>query len=460
MGWPCSVVEKFVRREADVDADADQISWIVSSMDLGNVVSPLFAGHLMDRVGRRPCVIALGPLFAAAWLLTLCVPNFWSLCAARLLAGVAKGVSYTVVPVYLGEIAGAGIRGALSSVFCVQLYAGTLLEVVVGPLVSYRVLNAVSAVPAVAFALAVIRAVPESPHYLLKANRSREAGDRLRWFRHGDERADVDAELRETETSVREETENRAAFLETFTAGGCGNLKALATVLVPCVAQRAGGMSCLLVYSTFFLPDPAPVMAKSGYTTLFFASVVLFSFAGTALVDRLGRRPLLVLSEAATGTITLLLAAYYYAAGRVDVSRFAWLPYLCHASFSVAFAAGVSFIPVVLLGELFPVNVRSHCSAVVSVALASCSFVANKTFLLVSRRYGYHAAFVVFTVINYSSAVFSYVYTVETKGKTFAEIQEMLRPDDRDKSAQGLKSLQTEQQGRRDSGEKSTEGKK
>lgn len=424
MGWPCSVVEKFIKHEADIDVDVDQISWIVSIMDLGNVISPLFAGYLIDKMGRKFCVVVLGPLFASTWLMTLYVPTVWSLYTARLLAGIAKGMTYTVVPIFLGEIAGVGIRGALSSVFCLQLYAGTLLEVVVGPMVSYRVLNAMSAVVSAAFVLIVVW-IPESPYYLLKENRMPEAAKCLRWFRC-DGGADVNAELQQMEISVKKEMENRSTFLEIFSSSE--NMKALAMVIVPCITQRAGGMSCLLVYSIFFLPEPTPIMAKSGYTTLFFALVIVFSFAGMALVDKVGRKPLLVLSEVGTGMITLVLALYFYLSERrMDVSWLTWLPYLCHVSFSAMFAIGVAFIPVVLLGELFPVNIRSYCSAITSITLASCSFIANKLFLLVSRKYGYHVMFGIFTIINFSSAIYSYKYTIETKGKTFLEIQEMLK---------------------------------
>jgi SP family facilitated glucose transporter-like MFS transporter 8 len=91
------------------------------------------------------------------------------------------------------------------------------------------------------------------------------------------------------------------------------------------------------------------------------------------------------------------------------------------------FAVGVGFVPVVFLGEMFPVNIRSHCSAIASITLAFCSFVTNKIFLFVSNHYGFYVMFTLFTVVNFSGAFYTYKYAIETKGKTFQEIQEQLQ---------------------------------
>jgi len=422
LGWPSSVVEKFINHEADFEVNTEQLSWIVAIMDLGNVISPLIAGYLMDRIGRKLSIVILGPLFMVTWLLTLFIPTTWALYTARLLAGMGKGMSYTVVPVFLGEIAGVNIRGSLSSVFCFQLHAGFLLEAVVGPLVSYRMLNTISAVFPVLFILTVIW-IPESPYYMLRNNCRYEAAKCLRWFRSGSD-GELNAELEQMEISVKKEMENRATFQELFTSRK--DLSALMVVIVACISQRAGGISCILAYSSLILPSPSPIMDKHKYMMLFAILMVVINFFGAVLVEKVGRKPLLVFSEAAMGVITLVFAIYFYLSTIMDVSWLTWLPYLCHVLFSVAFAIGVGFIPVVFLGEMFPVNIRSHCSAIASITLASCSFATNKMFLFVSRYYGLHVMFCLFTVVNFTSVIFSYKYAVETKGKTFLEIQELL----------------------------------
>ncbi|XP_060865649.1 facilitated trehalose transporter Tret1-like [Metopolophium dirhodum] len=425
LGWPGSVVEKFVKHETDFNATMNELSWIVATMDLGNVISPLLAGQLMDWMGRKPSIVVLGPLFIVSWALTLFVPTAWALYTARLLAGMGKGMSYTVVPVYLGEIASPAIRGALGSVFCLQLHFGLLTEAIIGPLVSYRTLNVVSAVVPVLFFVAAVW-LPESPYYLLKRGRRPQAAVSLQWFRGG---GDVGHELDLMEVTVRKEMENRSTFQELFASRK--DMRALAIVVAACTTQRAGGISCILAYSALILPSNGPLLNKHESVMLFAVTMAAVNLVAVALVDRVGRKPLLLFSEAGMAMVTLTFAVFFYCS-RGDGSdwatrELAWLPYLCHWSFAVMFGAGVGFVPVVFLGEMFPVNIRSHCSAIASITLAFCSFVTNKMFLFVSNRYGFYAMFSLFTVVNFAGAFYTYKYAIETKGKTLQEIQEQLQ---------------------------------
>lgn len=436
LGWPSSASEKFVKHETgDLHVTYDQLSWIVCMMDLGNFISPLFGGYLMDRYGRKMVISALGPLFIVSWSLTLFVPTTVALYTARLMAGMGKGISYTVVPVFLGEIAGVGIRGALGSVFTIQLSCGVLFEVIVGPYVSYHTLNATSAVVPVLFFIAFLW-VPESPYYLLKVGRAADAARCLRWYRgcdgesgsgnDDDGDATVAAELRLMQANVRKDMENGSAFGELFT--NRNNFRALAVVMVACMAQRAGGISSLTAYSALILPEPSPIMGKFEFIIAFAVVLVVVNFVGLALVDRVGRKPLLIASEAGLGLVTFVFGVYYFVAEHFPdaAAAYRWLPYACHTTFAATFSIGIGFIPVVFLGEMFPVNVRSRCSAFASVTLAFFSFVSNKTFLVVSLWYGYYTMFWTFSAVNFACAYFSYRYAVETTGKTFLEIQDIL----------------------------------
>lgn len=419
IGWPGTVVDKFLNGQTDLDVSYSQLSWIVSLMDLGNVISPLFGGYLMDSIGRKLSIAVLGPLFFVSWMLALLVPTTWALYVARLMAGLGKGISYTVGPVFLGEIADVNIRGALSSIFTIQLSCGFLFEVIVGPSVSYKTLNTVSAVVPVLFFVMFVW-VPESPYYLLKKGRKTNAFECLQWYRC---QTDVGVELQQMEVNVQKDMENKATFGELFT--NRKNFKALTIVVTACVAQRAGGISSLIAYSTLILPEPAPIVGKSHYLMTFASVLVVINFVGLALVDKVGRKPLLIISELSLAAVTFIFGLYYFLT-KYGFTSFTWLPYSCYVVFSVMYSIGVGFIPVVFLGEMFPVNIRSHCSAIASITLAFFSFVSNKVFLVVSQNYGYYTMFWIFATINFVCAYFAYKYAIETNGKTFLEIQKIL----------------------------------
>ncbi|XP_025201452.1 facilitated trehalose transporter Tret1-like [Melanaphis sacchari] len=446
LGWPSSASEKFIKHQTGkLHVNFDELSWIVCMMDLGNFISPLFGGYLMDRFGRKKVIAALGPLFIVSWSLTLFVPTTVALYTARLMAGLGKGISYTVVPVFLGEIAGVDIRGALGSVFTIQLSGGVLFEVIIGPYVSYHTLNATSAVVPVLFFIAFLW-VRESPYYLLKVGKAADAARCLRWYRgcdagsgSDDVNATVAAELQLMEMNVRKDMENGSAFSELFT--NRNNFRALAVVVVACAGQRAGGISSLTAYSALILPEPSPVLGKFEFIIAFAIVLVIVNFVGLAMVDRVGRKPLLIGSVSGLGVVTFFFGVYYFAAEYFadTAAAFRWLPYVCHTTFAATFSIGIGFIPVVFLGEMFPVNVRSRCSAFASVTLAFFSFLSNKTFLIVSHNYGYYTMFWTFSAVNFACAYFLHKYAIETTNKTFLEIQEILDDSVRNRSSRRRK---------------------
>lgn len=250
---------------------------------------------------------------------------------------------------------------------------------------------------------------------------------RLRWTRRCCDDADDSVladELRLIEVTVQKDMENKGSFRELF--GNPKNLKALSVVVTACTAQRAGGVSCLIAYGALLLPEPAPGVSKAVYIMVFAALIVAVNFVGLALVDRVGRKPLLVGSEAGLAVVTFVFGLYYYyrttAAGVVAT----WPAYACLVAFATVYSVGVGFVPVVFLGEMFTVNVRSHCSAIASITLAFNSFVSNKTFLYVSGQYGVYTVFWTFTFVNATAAYAAHRYAIETTGKTFLEIQDLL----------------------------------
>ncbi|XP_050441883.1 facilitated trehalose transporter Tret1-2 homolog isoform X2 [Adelges cooleyi] len=389
-------------------------------MDIGNILSPVPTGFMMDWFGRKTTIAALGPMYTATWMLPLMVNQVWALYLARFLAGIGKGIAYTAVPIFLGEIAEVKIRGALSSVFAIQQCGGVLFETIIGSYVTYTNLNIISVTVPVLFFIMFIW-VPESPYFLLKKGRRDEAAQCLRWYKSGD-----DSELQEMEQTVKNDMQNKGTYLELLS--NPKNLTAISIIATANIAQRAGGVSCLLAYSSLMLPEPAPIGQKSDYIILFGVLLTAISFVGMALVDKIGRKPLLILSEVSLGVFMFINGLYFYIrCYTADMTNYNWIPYLCYESYAFMFAMGLGFVPVVFLGEMLPVNVRSHGSALMSIVLAFSSFVSNKSFLFLSYGYGFYVMFFVFAAVNFICALLAYLFSFETKGKTFAEIQSILK---------------------------------
>lgn len=224
-------------------------------------------------------------------------------CVRRFLAGVGKGVAFTVAPMYLGEIASPGIRGALSTMFAGLLWIGTMFEFGIGPFVSYNTLLIMSLVIPVLF-LATFAFMPESPYYLVMRRRNEQARRSLSWLRDSpkglpdddNDENPVETELKEMKKNVAQEMETKGSFSDLFSSRS--NRKAITIVLVISMFQRTCGISPLLAYSSITLPKTHTFIGPDQIIVVFGIILTFSNFLATPLVDRLGRKPLLVFSGA------------------------------------------------------------------------------------------------------------------------------------------------------------------
>uniref|UniRef100_A0A1B6KT79 Major facilitator superfamily (MFS) profile domain-containing protein n=1 Tax=Graphocephala atropunctata TaxID=36148 RepID=A0A1B6KT79_9HEMI len=434
LGWPSPSIRKLEYNQTDIVVDPAQVSWIVAAMDLGNVVSPIPSGFMMDLVGRKLVLMFAGVLFFATWVLAGLAASPELLYLARFLAGFGKGITFTVAPMYLGEIASVQIRGALSTMFAGLLWAGTMFEFAIGPYVSFKLLAVLSGIIPVIFFCSFIF-MPDSPYYLLMQKRDKDAESALKWLRKAKKikNAEVDVvdptekELKEMKASVDEEMAHKGRFYDLLSTPG--NRRATMIVMVISAFQRLCGISPLLAYSSTTLPPHEGVIGPAEVIIVFGCILTVSNFIATPLVDRLGRRPLLLFSGAGCGVVTGISAVFYYLDREtdVDMSSYIWVPYFCLLCFGVTHSMGIGVIPHTLMAELFPTNVKSFAAAIASIMFALSSFLVNKLYTTVETNIGVYANFVFFSLNGLLCTIFTYMFIFETKGRSFGEIQRFLR---------------------------------
>lgn len=413
-----------MNHEAHISVEPNEISWVVSLMDFGNVLSPIPSGYMSDYFGRKLTLISTAFLYIVTWLLAIYGPSAPYLYAARIGAGIGKGFAFTVVPMYLGEIAGVQVRGAISTIFTGLLYSGILFEYCVGPFVSYNMLNIISGVIPIIFFVTFIL-MPESPYFLLMKGRQKEARRSLAWFRSA-QLGDVtcNEELEEMSKSVKKEMEEKGSFKDLIATPG--NRKAMSIVMLLSSFQRLGGISPLLAYTVVTLPKTGGFFRPDFYMIIFGIAMVVGNFAGIPLIDRVGRKPLLMVSCIGCAIMTGITGVFYWFEERQDVSTLNWVPYLCFVLYGITYSIGIGVIPSTFVAELFPTNVKSYASAIAAIFFAIASFAINRMYLVVKTSWGVYYNFGLFTFSSIVSAVFTYFVVFETKGKSFAEIQKRL----------------------------------
>lgn len=344
----------------------------------------------------------------------------------HVVSGIGKGVAFTVVPMYLGEIAGVQVRGAVSTIFTGLLYSGILFEYCVGPFVSYNTLNVISGTIPIWFFL-MFFLLPDSPYYLLMKERQKAARKSLAWFRHVDvDDPDLVKELDQMQQTVRKEMAEKGSFKDLI--GTAGNRKALTIVMVLSAFQRFGGISPMLAYTAVTLPKTGGYFSPEIYMIFFGINMVIGNFIGTPLIELLGRKPLLIISCGSCALLTGITTVFYACSGKAnDLGvELNWIPYFCFVAYGITYGIGIGVIPSTFVGELFPTNIKSYASAIAAIFFAIASFAINKVYLLVKIELGTEYMFGFFTICSMFSVAFTVFYVFETKGKTFQEIQNKL----------------------------------
>ncbi|KAI5474342.1 multicopper oxidase [Pseudohyphozyma bogoriensis] len=353
---------------------------ITSAFTLGGLFSSFQAGAMADRVGRKATAMWSGALVVLGSVLMSQGSSIFTLAAGRFIIGLACGISTVLVPLFLSEVAPPAIKGSVGiltqlmiciGIFSAQVIAGKfpLSKAGTG---QWRIVPLVSA----GIAIVQIFTAPvmiESPKYL-SAHSSTSSARHFPVAREDDENAplapggddrDRDDEDEAQESNSREGGEKSLTLGEVLRSKDAAVWKGLRTVVL-CQAFQQGS------YSTGILSTVSPTNAK--YVTLFVTLVnVLMTIPAVYLIDRLGRRPLLVTSLAFM-TISSFVLAY-------SINNFKFfLAAVFIVLFVASFSIGLGPIPFLLLGEVPPTQARpaSASAALVShIALLPFIFLHN-----------------------------------------------------------------------------------
>lgn len=422
-GWPSPVLEKLAGGQLPMNATNEQQSWMIALLELGNLLSPIPFGLLVDVVGRKPCLLMTGPLYIVSWLMVLRGRTIGVLYCVRLLQGACIGVITTVAPVYIGEIAGDGIRGALSTFFNGMLNAGILYVYCVGPLVTYDGLTYFALLVPCVFVV-TCPWIPESPYYHVLRSDNKRAHESLAWLQGDAEPDAVARELTRIKAEVKDELRDRGHSLRDLFGSRCSR-KAFFIVQIVASADVLSGMTTVLAYasSTFGHADTTHTLSPDQFTVLLGALIFCTTFAAGYLVDKLGRRPLLLFSCLGCGAFELLTGTYYYRRWPAVDALGAWIPFTAIGSFAVIYSIGLGPLLPTLQGEMFPSNVRGLASAITSVTLTVISFVGLKMYQVITDRWGIHVNYFIYGTGCLASFLLIYRFLPETKGRTFAQIQ-------------------------------------
>lgn len=401
---------------------SEQESWIGSLLALGAVLGPLPCGLLADKIGRKPTLLVLAaPILVSFTILAFAktIPLYY---IARFMVGFSVGGAYTVLPIFISEIAEVSNRGILSSTFNGVLTLGMLISYALGPYVSIVVFNVICAVFPAIYAVLLLIFVPESPVYLLKKNRQEDARVALKVLRAANSEKELMEELREMELEI--ENSAQGSVRDLFRNKGL--VKALVISVSLAAFQPLSGIDVVQFYTqTIFEATGSSIPAE--ISSIIMGSVqFLAGFITPLFVERLGRKVLLLLSAIGMVISEIPLGVYFYLNTETDydVEKIFWLPTVSLMVYIVAFNYGFGPLPWTVMGEVFPSSVKSVASGLTASICWTLSFIMTRFFLTISDAITIGVTFWLFASFCLLAGIFVVTVVPETKGKTFAEIQQ------------------------------------
>ncbi|XP_030766943.1 facilitated trehalose transporter Tret1-like [Sitophilus oryzae] len=409
--------------ESEVGISKSQGAWIGSLVTLGAFVGAIPAGPLAQVFGRKRFLqMIIIPLFFSWIFIAYFYDLIFIVYLARFVAGFAGGAISVTAPMYVAEIAHISIRGTLGTFFQVQITIGILLAYLLGGVISdLRTLSLISSVFPLVFLLS-FSFIPESPVYLSSKNQMDEANDSLVWFR-GDE-YDVEDELVKIIDDIEEAKKNESKLSDFFNCKA--TFKGLIISFGLMIFQQLSGVNAVLFYANDIFKRSGGSISPGASSILVGVVQVVATLCSTLLIDKAGRKILLILSDFVMCLALVALGLFFYFDETHDLSDYSFIPLISIASFIVFFSIGLGPIPWMIMGEIFLPKVKGTASSMSASLNWFLAFMVTNQFSNLVDCFGIGITFLVFGVICGVGTVFITILVPETKGKSIEEVSDLL----------------------------------
>lgn len=403
------------------DLSAALTGWAASSAIIGCIFGAMFAGKLSDVYGRKKILVITAILFAVSAIGSAIPQDLTQFVIARFIGGLGVGAASMLSPLYISEIAPAKIRGTLVTTYQLAIVLGIQIIYFVNLQVSnlgdeawnvetgWRYMLGSEAIPAVIF-LVFLLFVPESPRWLSKMGKKGQSLKILQDINGNEKAREIQNEI---EITLKEE---KGSIGELFAPG---MRMALIVGIFLAAFSQITGINAIMYYAPEIFKSVGFGTESALTQTVIIGSVnVLFTFVALWLIDKVGRKSLLLYGVTGMSVCLFGLGLIFY----LNLGSGPWV-LIFILGYIASFAASLGPIPWVIISEIFPTKTRGVAVSIAVLILWVSVYLVTQFFPILLESIGGAFTFWIFMVNAVILVLFVWKVVPETKGKTLEEIE-------------------------------------
>ncbi|XKL59570.1 hypothetical protein PGB90_000586 [Kerria lacca] len=419
-GWLSPTLNSLRNSNSSFSLNVEQCSWIASLHYIGRIIGPLISIPLVDKIGRNNLLILSSFILFSVWIVVWLTRSVSLLYGIRFVFGIAVGILDTIVPIYISENTSPSIRGTFNSLAIAFFFMGELFSFTIITYVEYNTVAIIHS--AITFVICLsLFFLKEPAQFLILKGQHRKAEEHFFWLRGCD--TDAKKEFEDIKLYLSEQ-ESKFSFelLKNKENCRCLRVTLIANILIFSTGFPAINTLVSLAFSS------SETLTSNELTILLGFFQFLSACLSSYIIDKFGRRPLLIIAAGVTIIIHALTASLYYTEEHIEkLPFFAWLIFISITMYAIIFAISMLPLSAIIRGEILPQNTKALGSSLGVIFSSVVSFIVSKVFLLISDSYGIYTNFFFFSLTSFILAVYVYMDMPETKGMTLVDIQKSFR---------------------------------